>query len=364
MPLRVAVLMNLAPRKLGSFEAWLVALAAEALARGHRLDIFGREPVHPSIAKQLRMLGVGWNKIAVLERRKVAAVQRLRRDYDVLHINLFSRRDAIPLIAYAAWPACVLLVTRIAVRDPAAPPRPPVYRLLDRLTLRRVTSVAAVSNYVRDQVIDRFHIHARKVRTIYNGIDAERFHPPSRTPPRAGAVRVLAAGNLHPWKGMDHLFRAVASLDRGAVHLSIAGDGQEESTLRSLARTLGLEKDVEFLGLRSDLDELLRETDIFVHPVVAQEAFGLAVAEAMASGCAVIASRIGGLPELIEDGTSGLLVPPGDENAIAAALGRLVASPAERERLGVNARLRVADHFSLSRCVREHLDWCEEMAYK
>ncbi len=340
-----------------------MALAREALARGHSLDIFGREPVHPVIAEQLLSLGVGWKKIAVLESRKLAAVRRLSRDYDVLHINLFGPRNAIPLIAYAAWPARVLLVMRIAVRDPQALPRPFAYRALDRVTLLRVASVAAVSNYVRDQVIDRFKIPFPKARTIYNGIDTERFHPPLPLPNRAGAVRVLAAGNLHAWKGMDHLFRSVATLESGDVHLRIAGDGQEEAALRSLARTLGLEKNVEFLGLRSDLDELLRETDIFVHPVVAQEAFGLAVAEAMASGCAIIASRIGGLPELIEEGSSGLLVPPGDAGAIAAALRRLVADRAERERLGANARRRVVEHFTVSRCVHEHLDWCEEMAH-
>ena len=113
-----------------------------------------------------------------------------------------------------------------------------------------------------------------------------------------------------------------------------------------------------FLGLRTDLNSVLRDADIFVHPAVWQEAFGLVIAEAMATGCPVVASQIGAVPELVVDGVTGLLVPPGDSDAIAGALERLAMDPELRNRLGEAARKRAERMFDLESCVRHHLEWC------
>lgn len=360
--LRVAVLINLAPRKLGTFELWLTALAAEARERGHRIDVFGHEPIHPAIAGELRALGAGWNRIAQLERRPFASARRLARDYDVIHVNLFGPRKRMALIAYAAWPARILFVNRVSVIGPGVIHAAPSRRILNRISLVRVAGVASISNFVKAWTDQVYGLNSARSRTIYNGIEVERFTPPPAGRPAGEIVQVLTAGFLRPDKGIHHALGAYAQIDNTNARLLVAGDGPQLPRLIDLAKSLGVQDRVEFLGLRNDLPDLLRRASIFVHPAVSQEAFGNTVAEAMASGCAVIASKIGAIPEIIEDGISGLLVPAGDESAIAGALTRLIADPAERDRLGTNARKRVVDHFSLSRCVREHFNWCEEIA--
>ncbi|MBC7790325.1 MAG: glycosyltransferase family 4 protein [Anaerolineae bacterium] len=360
--LRVAVLINLAPRKLGTFELWLAALAAEARLRGHRMDVFGHEPVHPVIAGQLRDLGAGWNRIAQLERHPFASVRRLARDYDVLHLNLFGPRARTSLIAYAAWPARTLFVNRHSMIEPGVIRAASARRLLDRISLARVAGVASISRFVKAWTDERYALKPAESRVIYNGIDVERFTPPPATRAANGKVRVLAAAFLRPDKGMHHAVGAFALLRDSSATLQIAGDGPEQSRLIDRARSLGIQDRVEFLGLRNDLPQLLNGAHIFVHPVVSQEAFGNTLAEAMASGCAVIASRVGAIPEIIEDGVSGLLVDAGDETGIASALNRLILDSGERDRLGMNARKRVVERFSLARCVREHFDWCEDIA--
>jgi glycosyltransferase involved in cell wall biosynthesis len=144
--------------------------------------------------------------------------------------------------------------------------------------------------------------------------------------------------------------------------LRIVGFGRLEAPLRALAADLGLADRVQLLGMRDDVPDLLRHADVLVHPATWGEAFGLTVAEGMASGCGVIATRTGGIPEIVTDGEDGLLVPPGDEIALAEAIDRLAFDPALRARLAAAGRRTVERAFSLSRCVRQHVDCREEVA--
>src|SRR4051812_2592450 len=107
--MRIGLIINLAPRKLGSLEGWLVAMAQESRRRGHDLTIFGRRPIHPEIERQLRELAVPFSTTDELEANKVAGVRRLA-GFDVLHLNMFQPRTAPAVMAYAAWPAKVIMV--------------------------------------------------------------------------------------------------------------------------------------------------------------------------------------------------------------------------------------------------------------
>src|SRR4051812_39632748 len=118
------------------------------------------------------------------------------------------------------------------------------------------------------------------------------------------------------------------------MRLRIVGDGPELEALQTLARDLGISARVSFEGLRDDVDAVMQETDIFVHPAVWDEAFGLTIAEAMACENSVIATRAGGIPEIIEHEKSGLLVTPGSAQEIAVALNRLASSALLREQFG------------------------------
>jgi glycosyltransferase involved in cell wall biosynthesis len=360
--MRIALLMNLAPRKLGSFEAWVTEMCREAAARGHLLHLFGKNPVHPEFARSLEQLGTSWSDVDELGRKPFDSIALLRR-FDVLHLNMFAPRSLTAMLAYAAYPARVLLVERAGGLAAGIPLEGgPLVNLLrqgaDRLTTIRVNAIAGVSSFVGERARARFHLEPSRVRTIYNGVDTERFLPAGRNVCRNG-YRIVTTAHLIPEKGIDYLLQAFALIGRRDARLTIAGDGPEARSLISLAAALGLGEQVDFVGLSNDIPRLLREADVYVHPTLS-EAFGLAVAEAMACGLPVIASRVGGIPELIEDGVSGLLVEPRDTRAIARAIDSLLSAPELRERLGRAARAKVIERFDVRTCAREHLIWCEE----
>jgi glycosyltransferase involved in cell wall biosynthesis len=360
--LRVAVLVGFAPRKLGSLERWTLGLAEEAQRRGYDLDIFSRGPVHPTLAKQFDELGVGWSSLDELEARPIAGALRLAR-YDVLHVNLISVRSRIATICFAAWPARLLLVDHLSgsgsrslwIRSVAG-------ALVDAAMMARVFGLAGVSNYVRDRDVSKYRLSRSKASTIYNGVDLECYQPASDARRPDSRVRIIVVAWLIPAKGVDVLLRAFARLAEPLCELVVVGDGPEEPALKDLSHKLGIESHTQFLGLRDDVPMLLGAADVFVHPCLWEEACPLSVLEAMAIGLPTVASRIGGLPELIEDGWSGLLVPPGDDVRLAEVLDRLVRDGELRLRLGRNARLAAVDRFGLARCVKQHLDWCATAA--
>ena len=358
-PVRIALVVDFAPRKLGSLEEWLIVFAAEAERRRHRLDVFTLEPVHPTVKAELEQAGARWRNLRELTDRPLLTIRRLARDYDVLHLNGFAPRHALSCAAYLARPAQVLFVDRVSGQGDITPTLSWLQRALDRFTARGMARLVGISNYVRDRDCARFGMTALFARTIYDGVNMSRFRPLSSPRVAGSDLRVLAAANLIPEKGIEQLLRALAMVP--AARLSIAGDGPQAAYLRTLSETLGLSGRVKFLGLHDDIARLLQEADVFVHPATWAEAFGLTVAEAMAAGRAVVASRTGAVSELIVDGETGLLVPPGDVPALASALESLATQPEFRQALGDNARRRAEAHFDLNRCVEQHLDLCEEI---
>jgi glycosyltransferase involved in cell wall biosynthesis len=230
--------------------------------------------------------------------------------------------------------------------------------------LLRVAGLGAVSDYIHGRLATQFG-DRRPIRTIYHGVDVARFAPPTRESLRSAgdAIHVMTAAFLIKDKGVDHLVRAISSPELMQARLSVVGDGPELEALKSLTQRLGIANRTTFLGLRTDLDVLLRDVDVFVHPAIWHEAFGLTVAEAMAAGCPVIGSRIGAIPELVKDGDTGFVVAPGDSEGIASALERLAHDPPLRKRLGAAARLQAVERFNLQRCVQQHLEWCIDAAH-
>lgn len=358
-PLRVALLIDLAPRKLGSLEGWLVGVAREARARGHSVTVFSHGPAHPAFLAALAAAGGGWEPLDRVVRRPLAGVTGLRR-YDVIQLNLLGARSKAALVAYASWPARVLFVERTSASGtgPVSGAARIKRWVLNRTTVPRITGLAGVSDYARLRTARRLGLDQRRTITIYNGVDLDRFVWAPRQPD-AGPPTVLVVAHLIREKGVDVLLRGFARLDHPSARLLVVGDGPLLPELRALADDLGIGRRTEFLGLRDDVQACLQRADVFVHPAVWAEAFGWTIAEAMATGCPVIASGTGGIPELIGDGDAGLLVTPGDPEELAAALGRLLSSPELRQKLAGAARLRVEQRFNLTRCAAEHVDWCE-----
>ncbi len=355
--MRIAACVDLVPRKLGSLEQWIVFFVRTARERGHHLHLFWHPPVHPEIAEQLATMGVGWTPLDRVAAAPLEASSLFRRSYDVVYLNLIVPRSRVALAAYLAYPVTVLYFDQISGPVPGHGHRSFASRLLDPITFRRVAGVAGCSEYVTRRDRERFGLSEAVTTTIYNGSDPELFRPGERNdqaPPL-----LLAAAYLIPEKGIDVLVRACARIADLSWRLVIVGDGPELERLRQLGIESGIAERIEFAGLRDDVAELMRGAEIFIHPAIWEEAFGLTVTEAMASGCATIASRIGGIPEIIEEGVSGQLVRPGDPEALAQSLRSLLTDPERRQRMGKAARERVLQRFTLRDSALGQLDWIE-----
>jgi glycosyltransferase involved in cell wall biosynthesis len=153
---------------------------------------------------------------------------------------------------------------------------------------------------------------------------------------------------------VDILIRAFGILKSGRdnIRLKIAGSGSHETEYRKLARGLGLEERVEFLGFieHSDLPSLLAEFDIFAMPsIYDDESFGVAALEASATGLPVVATNVGGVPEVVEDNKTGILVERGNVEELAAALEKLIVNPALRAKMGLAGRQLVEKKYDWSR---------------
>jgi glycosyltransferase involved in cell wall biosynthesis len=234
-------------------------------------------------------------------------------------------------------------------------------RFICRFLARFSDLSLAVSQGVKDYLVSEIGLDPDKIRVVPNGvdiaaIDAARPGPEVRRelglPQEAPVIGLV--GRLDHWgKGHKELFDAVASLkERYPIRALIVGGGRREDEIKQLAADLGLAEQVHFLGSRRDVPDLLRAMDIFVLPSYS-EGVSLALLEAMAAGLPVIASVVGGLPEVVRHGENGLLIPPRDVDALAAALERLLADPEYAQHLGETARREAREKFSLERLGRE-----------
>lgn len=286
----------------------------------------------------------------------------LRRErIEILHTHLFDP-SVVGLFAGALAGTPVRILTR-HYSDYHTRIDRPVHVALDRMCTKLSHRVIAVSQHTADHLVRVEGAPAEKVRVIHNGIDFDRVRPSSsdaRTRTRAelqmpDAPVVLIAARLHPEKGYETLLAAFAIVvDRlPSAVLLVAGTGALEEHYRALAASHGVAGQIRFLGFRRDLPDLMMAADVVVLPSRA-EAFGLAVAEALYLGVPVVASRVGGLPEIVDDGVDGFLVTPGDAEALAGAILRLLGDPALRKTLGAAGRARIADRFSFATMMRAY----------
>ncbi|MGQ0613239.1 MAG: glycosyltransferase [Planctomycetaceae bacterium] len=227
-----------------------------------------------------------------------------------------------------------------------------------RATLESAAAIVAVAQPLADAVL-RLGVPEAKVSVIDNGVDGRAFAPGKSAPARRElgiseeGPWILSVGSLVPVKGQDLLLDAMASL-AGSARLLLVGEGPELGRLRMRAARLGLADRVHFAGgvPHERLPLYYRAADLFCLPS-RNEGCPNVVLEALASGCPVVAAAVGQVPNLVEEGRSGLLVPPEDASALAGALGRMLAHPTDRAaaRASVEGRTwatvadRVADLF-------------------
>jgi glycosyltransferase involved in cell wall biosynthesis len=220
-----------------------------------------------------------------------------------------------------------------------------------RWASRASGGVVAVSKPTRNE-LQRFLGTSRRIDVVANGVPRREGSRESiRRELAIGAdeVLIVAVGNLYPVKGHEILLRALAGMAGVPPwRLAIAGRGQEQARLRALAEASGGAARVHLLGYRADVPDILAAADIFAMPSLS-EGLPLAIIEAMFAARPIVASRVGGIPDAVEDGREGLLVAPGDSAALGHALERLLASPALRTSLGAAAQRRAEAEFTTAR---------------
>jgi sugar transferase (PEP-CTERM/EpsH1 system associated) len=226
-----------------------------------------------------------------------------------------------------------------------------------------VVHFITVSNDLREWLITFVGIDEKKVQTIYNGVDTIKFNPDNKNLIRekhkysSEEIIIGTVGRLDPVKDQQLLIKAFAKL-RSKYHniiLLIIGDGPCRENLENLTKDLGLKQNVRFLGMRSDVPELLKLMDIFVLPSIF-EGVSNTILEAMAMGLPVIATNVGGNPDLIEDGETGILVPKEDVSTLTTALERYIMDHTTMKRHGTAGRKRAIDKFGLHRMVAQYED--------
>lgn len=230
--------------------------------------------------------------------------------------------------------------------------------LVDRYVIApRAAAMVAVSSLDARRMVEVERLPVSKVRVIPNGIVPPRVVDALSLRRELGidpAIPLIGfVGSLRPEKRIDLIVAATAILlDGKALHLVVVGSGPEEAALRDQVRAAGIEHSVSFLGFRTDATTLAAGFDVAVLSSD-REGAPLTLLEYMALGRAVVATRVGGIPEIVDDGRHALLVAPGDAAALASAVGRLLDDPSERLRLGAEAAARQVERYSFDEMTRQ-----------
>jgi glycosyltransferase involved in cell wall biosynthesis len=309
---------------------WTVAVASERPCPEPGLEGFSLTP-----------LKRGRVNLGMLSRELRQAVRAFRPDlvhaHYVSHYGLLAALAGVHPLVMSVWGADVEVF----------PARHALNRMMLSWTLARATAVTASSHYLA-RVTAPFLPRGRVATVVPFGVDAERFHPGNPPPPTP--IRLVSNKHLEPVYGGDLLLEAAkALLPTWPVEVWFLGEGSWRRELADRAERLGLAQRVHWTGQVAPdaVAEILRGAHVAVFPS-RRESFGVATLEASASGVAVVASRVGGLPEVVQEGETGLLVPPEDAAALAEALATLIRDPARRQAMGDAGRRWVLDRYTWS----------------
>lgn len=308
-----------------------------------------------AVAQEIRGLGIPVFDAHVRHKADVPALLRLYRWIRrirpaILYTSLFhANLSGRVLGRLASVPVIVCSERTMAMESEWR------YRL-NRWTIGLVDCVTTVSANVRNFCLSHIGLPADKLVVIYNGVELPSAPLASTIEVRAelglppGGPVIGAVSRLDPVKGVSVLIEAFARVDE--AYLAVIGDGPERAPLASLAGSLGVASRIRWTGHRRDVSRCLPAFDLFVQPSL-YEGLPNAVLEAMAAGLPVVATAVGGTPEVVADGVTGILVPPRDPDALAEAIVCLLRDPDLRCKMGQMGRERVAQWFTVERMVEQ-----------
>ncbi len=348
-PLRV--LEAITPSRIGGAEVLTASFSGWLRDRGDQVHIFcprGRPFVEYLSTRFIEP--VTWKTYGKLDPLTIVKLAGLARGLqaDVIHTHLST---ASLLGALAGRLARIPTVAHVHGMNSAA-------------CYKSSTYVIAVSEAVKRHLTSQ-GVPELRVSVVHNGIDLSAFTPIDKAVAKSGAgygpdeLLVGVFGRLSPEKGQHVALEVFAQLIEKypGTKLLIVGDGKQREALEAQVRELGAAADVIFTGFQNDVKSLMSACDVVVVPSL-REGFGLAAVEAMALGIPVAASKTGGLPEIVQDGVTGILVDTGSPRSLLAAMGKLLSDPGLRQAMGEAGRARAIENFDREkqfRLLREKL---------
>ena len=364
-PARPSLLMLIDHLGMGGAERVLVATAPRLARLGFkvRVGVMDDRPETPLVT-EIRHLGVpvdslGFKRLAEPGRIRALAAYVRRHMPALVHTQL-EQANVLGL-----WTACRLGIATVATLHLLDEARAPLNRAgmrhsLESLALRRwADRVICVSDALRRHSALSRRLPHDKLVTLHNGVDLSSFAPATEARTRAARERLhlehsipvlLTVAVLREPKGISYMLEALPRLLPAFPDLRyvVVGDGPDRTRLKNLVARLGLDGNVLFAGARSDVNEILPAADVFVLPSLT-EALPTVLAEAAASALPIVATNVGGVTEMVEDGVTGFVVPPADSAALAARCSELLAQPHLRHRMAAAGRRVAGERFDLDR---------------
>ena len=342
-------------------------IGLELARRGHRVHFICAEPparldpdtpnlaFHKVELRDYPLLLEGQYPLA-LASQMIDVAQRERLDLWHVHYALPHAISAY-LAQQILGARAPRVVTTLHGTDITLVGNDPSYLPITKFSIEKSDGVTAPSAALAQSTRDNFAI-TRDIEVIPNFVDTDRFSPNGAPP---AVPLIVHSSNFRPLKRVDDVLAIFERVRRDhRCRLALLGDGPERARIEADVRARGLAADVDFLGEQLDVVATLRRASVFLLPSQT-ESFGLAALEALACGVPVVASRAGGLPEVIRDGEDGFLLPVGDVAAMAAAVARIVDDAALHRRLSATARADAVARFSRAPMVTRYEKYYERV---
>lgn len=366
-------LLDSAPRNWCSQEDRHLEICRKLIANGARAIVVFSSKVPAHIEERFREIGVEVEAISYAK-----GIFNYLKELDVLvdkyeittaHIIFFDYFSAMSWIAKTRRIKYLIYEMQNGGIFRAQSWKRILLQMRNRLATYPTSKVIAISDFVKEQLIAG-GVREDKIIVRHLGIDTERFQPSALARQQLedeygigpNELILSTVSYLKPIKNPQTIVEACALLKNRNIpaHLFVAGDGEMMAELQELSRSLGIADRTHWLGMVPDPTALLQATDLFILATVG-EAFGLVLAESMACGAPVVGSRSGGIPEVVVDGETGLLVQPLDPSALADSIERLGKDTELRSRLSRQGIKRAREHFSLDRAVQDTMAIYESM---
>jgi sugar transferase (PEP-CTERM/EpsH1 system associated) len=352
--------------KTGGLEHLVLDMAAGTNGNGYKTMICCLENnIDPALCEKAQDSNI---EIFTVKRSPKAVIRLIKllktKDIDILH----THNSVAHLFGCIAGRLAKVRFVIHTKHGSAVPYGNKFYGLPLRFLLGRLTDAfVCVSEDIFKHTAKHYRIDRNRLYRIINGVDLAKFVDSTRKPFQRNAFHanekvICAVGRLSPEKSHETLLESFSMVNRDIKNtkLLIVGDGIQKSYLVNITKKLSIENSVVFMGTRTDVPEILWKTDIFILPSLT-EGISLTLLEAMAAGKPIVATNVGGNPEVVVDGETGILVPPKDPQRMAEAIMTIIQNPELSKTMGMAGRKRVDEKFSLVRMVDEYKKLYEEL---